>query len=42
MAMLLARLGWPFTIEEPDTLRAEVAALAGRLLADATRHRPGG
>jgi len=32
-AQLLAGLGWDFTIERPDELRAEVRALAGRLLA---------
>jgi predicted DNA-binding transcriptional regulator YafY len=31
MAAMLAGLGWPFTVREPDELRDEVAALAGRL-----------
>jgi predicted DNA-binding transcriptional regulator YafY len=31
-ARLLAGLGWPFTVEAPDELRAEVRALAHRLL----------
>lgn len=33
MAMLLAGLGWPFTVRGPDELRAEVRALADRLTA---------
>jgi predicted DNA-binding transcriptional regulator YafY len=37
MALLLAGLGWPFTVEQPDTLRSEVAALADRLREDAAR-----
>ncbi len=37
MAQFLAGLGWPFTIERPPALRAEVAALAERLRADAHR-----
>jgi hypothetical protein len=41
MALLLAGLGWPFTVEEPDALRSDVAALADRLRADAAR-RPTG
>ncbi len=41
MALLLAGLGWPFTVEEPDALRSDVAALADRLRADAAR-RPSG
>lgn len=32
MAQMLAGLGWPFTIERPDELTAEVRALAARLL----------
>ncbi|CAA9222829.1 MAG: Transcriptional regulator, DeoR family [uncultured Acidimicrobiales bacterium] len=36
MAQLLAGLGWPFTIETPDALRDEVAALAERLRAAAS------
>ncbi|WP_345598624.1 YafY family protein [Thermocatellispora tengchongensis] len=35
MAQMLAGLGWPFTIREPDALREEVRALAGRLLRSA-------
>nr|BFE79026.1 hypothetical protein GCM10020093_016270 [Planobispora longispora] len=31
MAQMLAGLGWPFTILEPDGLRAEVRDLAARL-----------
>ncbi|GAA3446830.1 helix-turn-helix transcriptional regulator [Planomonospora venezuelensis] len=31
MAQMLAGLGWPFTVLEPDGLRAEVGALAARL-----------
>ncbi|GGS76533.1 transcriptional regulator [Planobispora rosea] len=31
MAQMLAGLGWPFTVLEPDGLRAEVRALAARL-----------
>ncbi|MEU4427505.1 YafY family protein [Actinoplanes sp. NPDC024001] len=31
MAQMLAGLGWDFTVETPDELRAEVAALAARL-----------
>jgi len=31
-ARMLAGLGWPFTVESPAELRAEVRALAGRLL----------
>jgi predicted DNA-binding transcriptional regulator YafY len=34
-AQMLAGLGWPFTIERPAELRAEVRTLAARLLADA-------
>ncbi len=41
MALLLAGLGWPFTVEEPDALRSDVGALADRLRADAAR-RPTG
>jgi predicted DNA-binding transcriptional regulator YafY len=37
MAQLLAGLGWPFTIIRPDALRSEVAALADRLKAAASR-----
>jgi predicted DNA-binding transcriptional regulator YafY len=37
MAQLLAGLGWDFTVETPDQLRAEVAALAARLRAAAER-----
>ena len=33
VAMMLAGLGWPFTIHKPASLRREVRALAGRLLA---------
>ncbi|HWS39330.1 MAG TPA: hypothetical protein VN408_42130 [Actinoplanes sp.] len=33
MAHMLAGLGWSFTIETPDQLRSEVAALATRLQA---------
>ncbi|GIH03982.1 transcriptional regulator [Rhizocola hellebori] len=36
MAQLLAGLGWAFTIEKPDALRIEVAALADRLRAAAS------
>jgi predicted DNA-binding transcriptional regulator YafY len=32
-AQMLAGLGWPFTIERPDGLKAELRALAARLLA---------
>jgi predicted DNA-binding transcriptional regulator YafY len=35
MALLLAGLGWRFTVERPDELRTEVRALATRLAADA-------
>ena len=31
VAMMLAGLGWPFTIRKPASLRGEVRALAGRL-----------
>lgn len=31
VAVLLAGLGWPFTVREPAELRAEVRALAARL-----------
>ncbi|MGW4893255.1 helix-turn-helix transcriptional regulator [Kitasatospora sp. NPDC004240] len=31
MAVMLAGLGWPFTVRTPDALREEVRALAGRL-----------
>jgi predicted DNA-binding transcriptional regulator YafY len=31
-AQMLAGLGWPFTIDRPDELKAEVRALAARLL----------
>ncbi|GAA1789348.1 YafY family transcriptional regulator [Planosporangium flavigriseum] len=34
-AQMLAGLGWPFTIERPTELRAEVRALAARLLTHA-------
>ncbi len=34
-AQMLAGLGWPFTIERPAELAAEVRALAARLLAHA-------
>ncbi|BBH67675.1 hypothetical protein ACTI_43600 [Actinoplanes sp. OR16] len=34
-AQMLAGLGWPFTVERPAELRAEVRALATRLLAHA-------
>lgn len=34
-AQMLAVLGWPFTIERPAELRAEVRALAARLLTHA-------
>ena len=34
-AQMLAGLGWPFTIERPAELRAEVRALAARLLTHA-------
>lgn len=34
-AQMLAGLGWPFTIERPAALRAEVRALAARLLTHA-------
>jgi predicted DNA-binding transcriptional regulator YafY len=37
MAQLLAGLGWSFTIIRPDALRNEVAALADRLKAAASR-----
>ncbi|GLW06514.1 transcriptional regulator [Microtetraspora sp. NBRC 13810] len=37
MAQLLAGLGWPFTVLEPAELRAEVRALAARLLESAER-----
>ena len=33
VAMMLAGLGWPFTIRKPASLRGEVRSLAGRLLA---------
>ena len=33
VAMMLAGLGWPFTIRKPASLRGEVRFLAGRLLA---------
>ncbi|MFG2904266.1 helix-turn-helix transcriptional regulator [Kitasatospora sp. NPDC048286] len=33
VAVLLAGLGWPFTVREPAALRAEVRALAARLTA---------
>ncbi|GAA2973521.1 WYL domain-containing protein [Streptomyces lactacystinicus] len=33
VAVLLAGLGWPFTVREPAALRAEVRALAARLAA---------
>lgn len=36
-ARLLAGLGWSFTIERPDQLKAEVRQLAARLLTDADR-----
>ncbi len=41
MAQMLAGLGWSFTIDKPDALRAEVAALADRLKA-AVASRPFG
>jgi predicted DNA-binding transcriptional regulator YafY len=37
MAQLLAGIGWSFTIVRPDALRVEVAALADRLKAAASR-----
>ncbi len=37
MAQMLAGLGWSFTIVRPDALRTEVAALADRLRAAASR-----
>ncbi|GAA3097707.1 helix-turn-helix transcriptional regulator [Streptosporangium carneum] len=37
MAQLLAGLGWPFTVVTPDELRAEVRALAARLVEAAGR-----
>lgn len=33
MAAMLAGLGWPFTVHQPDELRAELRALAARLAA---------
>ncbi|MEV7783237.1 YafY family protein [Kitasatospora sp. NPDC088351] len=33
VAVMLAGLGWPFTVRRPDALRAEVRALAARLTA---------
>jgi len=41
MAALLAGVGWPFTIVQPEGLRAEVRTLADRLRADAARLAPG-
>ncbi|WP_229070541.1 YafY family protein [Actinoplanes sp. DH11] len=37
MAQMLAGLGWDFTVESPDALRAELTALADRLRAAAGR-----
>jgi hypothetical protein len=34
-AQMLAGLGWAFTIERPDELKAEVRALAARLISNA-------
>jgi len=42
MAQMLAGLGWSFTIDKPDALRAEVDALADRLKADAASRFTGG